>query len=405
MKHWRIIAALGAGLLFLGSCGGPEAEEPVLPASLGTSVTQLEADPGSIFLTVTASQAWSITSSATWARVSPATGTGSRNSVILTYDSNDGDESRSVTLTLTADPGGQASLTLTQKAAAVVPGGGDEPREFGYGYDVAPVHWLELPATKAGDGKEWFAHDMSGGDYFARPNQQRNWSFYYDYDSYLATWVAYPLNKSLIGNGERTNRWNYDSLIPNDWQQSLDRGFRVEMNGQMTTRYYSDPVYDRGHQLPSADRLNNSANISTFFFTNMTPQNGSFNSDIWADLEIRVRSYASSSDTLYVVTGCIIDDESPFVRDVAGHSIPVPSAYYKALLRYMPGSTYGDYIACAYYLPHSGSIAKEDYRKYIMPVKDLEDKIGIEFFVNLAEKVGAENARKIKSQEPSSWWK
>lgn len=377
----------------------------MLPAALGTSVTQLEADPGSIFLTVTASQGWSITSSATWARVSPATGTGSRNSVILTYDSNDGDESRSVTLTLTADPGGQASLTLTQKAAAVVPGGGDEPREFGYGYDVAPVHWLELPATKAGDGKEWFAHDMSGGDYFARPNQQRNWSFYYDYDSYLATWVAYPLNKSLIGNGERTNRWNYDSLIPNDWQQSLDRGFRVEMNGQMTTRYYSDPVYDRGHQLPSADRLNNSANISTFFFTNMTPQNGSFNSDIWADLEIRVRSYASSSDTLYVVTGCIVDDESPFVRDVAGHSIPVPSAYYKALLRYMPGSTYGDYIACAYYLPHSGSIAKEDYRKYIMSVKDLEDKIGIEFFVNLAEKVGAENARKIKSQEPSSWWK
>lgn len=405
MKHWRIIAALGAGLLVLGSCNGPEPEEPVLPAALGTSVTQLEADPGSIFLTVTASQAWSITSSATWARVSPATGTGSRNSVILTYDSNDGDESRNVTLTLTADPGGQASLTLTQKAAAVVPGGGDGPREFGYGYDVAPVHWLELPATKAGDGKEWFAHDMSGGDYFARPNQQRNWSFYYDYDSYLATWVAYPLNKSLIGNGERTNRWNYDSLIPNDWQQSLDRGFRVEMNGQMTTRYYSDPVYDRGHQLPSADRLNNSANISTFFFTNMTPQNGSFNSDIWADLEIRIRSYASSSDTLYVVTGCIVDDDSPFVRDVAGHSIPVPSAYYKALLRYMPGSTYGDYIACAYYLPHSGSIAKEDYRKYIMSVKDLEDKIGIEFFVNLAEKVGAENARKIKSQEPSSWWK
>lgn len=406
MKLWRIIAALGAGLLVLGSCNGPEPEEPVLPAALTASVLQLEPASGSVFLSVTASKDWSITASYSgdsgWATVSPATGSGSRNSVILSYGVNDSEEARSVTLTLTANPGGQASLTLTQKGIVKpdVP-----PQQYGYGYDVAAPHWLELPATKADDGKEWFAHDMNGGDYFSKPNNKRNWSFYYDYDSYLATWVAYPLNKSLIGNGERTNRWNYDSLIPNDWQQSLDRGFRVEMNGQMTTRYYSDPAYDRGHQLPSADRLNNSANISTFYFTNMTPQNGSFNSDIWADLETRVRSYATSSDTLYVVTGCIVDDESSFVRDVAGHSIPVPSAYYKALLRYMPGSTYGDYIACAFYLPHNGSIAKEDYRKYIMSVKDLEDKTGIEFFVNLPEAVGADNARKIKSQEPVSWWK
>ena len=41
----------------------------------------------------------------------------------------------------------------------------------------------------------------------------------------------------------------------------------------------------------------------------------------------------------------------------------------------------------------------------MMSIEELEKKTGIEFFVNLAEVVGAENARKIKSQEPSSWWK
>lgn len=400
MKLRRIIAALGAGLLVLGSCGGPEAEEPVLPAALGTSVTQLEADPGSIFLTVKASQAWSITSSATWARVSPATGTGSRNSVILTYDSNDGDESRSVTLTLTADPGGQASLTLTQKAAAVVPGGGDEPREFGYGYDVAPVHWLELPATKAGDGKEWFAHNMDGGDYFSGTGKQRNWSFYYDYDSYLSSWVAYPLNNSLRGNGRRTDSWGYDPLLPADSQQSVTRRF------EKTNRYYSDELYDRGHQLPSADRLNYSANVTTFYPTNMTPQSNSFNGDIWADLESEVRSYASSSDTLYVVTGCVIDKDSGSVYDRAGHTVRVPSAYFKALLRYYPSSSTGDvYTACGFLLPHDDSIAKGDFRDYMMSIDELEKKTGMEFFVNLAEKVGADKAKKIKSQEPGSWWK
>lgn len=397
----RIIAALSAGLLLFAACKGPEPEEPVVPAALNASVTQLEAAAGSIFLSVTAGKDWSISADAGWATVSPATGRGSINSVILSYDENVSEEARSVTLTLTATPGGTVSLTLSQKG--IVKPGGDSP--YGYGYDVARPHWLELPATKAGDGKEWFAHDMTGGDYFARDGQQRNWSFYYDYDSYLATWVAYPLNKSLIGNGERTNRWNFDQLISNDMQQSLDRGFRVEMNGQLTTRYYSDPIYDRGHQIPSADRLNNAANISTFYFTNMTPQIASFNSDIWADLEIRVRSYASSSDTLYVVTGCVIEKNGETVNDTAGHIIPVPSAYYKALLRYMPGSTYGDFTACGFYLPHSADIAKKDYRTYMMSIDELEKKTGIEFFVNLAEKVGAENARKIKSQEPGSWWK
>ena len=40
-----------------------------------------------------------------------------------------------------------------------------------------------------------------------------------------------------------------------------------------------------------------------------------------------------------------------------------------------------------------------------MSIDDLEKQTGIEFFVNLAEKVGVDNARKIKSQEPGSWWK
>ena len=393
MKLRRIIAALGAGLLVLGSCNGPEPEEPVLPAALSSSVTQLEAASGSVFLSVTASKAWTLSvSGGTWATVSPASGTGSRNSVILSYEANESEEPRSVTLTLSADPGGQASLTLTQKAV-VKPVGPDHP-QYGYGYDVAGPHWLELPATKADDGKEWFAHDMSGGDYFSKPNNKRNWSFYYDYDSYLATWVAYPLNRGLIGSGSRTNAWGYDPLLPSSWQQAI-------VNGAYGTGH------TRGHQLPSADRLTYAANVSTFYATNMTPQDYDFNCGIWADLENKVRNYASSSDTLYVVTGCIVDGKSATLRDREDHPVRIPSAYFKALLRYMPGSTVGfdGYMACGFYFTHSSSIAKDDFVNYIMSVDELEKKTGIEFFVNLAEVVGDENARKIKSQEPVSWWK
>ncbi|MBR5054999.1 MAG: BACON domain-containing protein, partial [Bacteroidales bacterium] len=155
MKLRRIIAALSAGLLVLGSCNGPEPEEPVLPAALTSSVMQLEAASGSIFLSVTASKEWTISvSGGTWATVSPASGTGSRNSVILSYEANESEEERSVNVTLNANPGGSAYLTITQKGVKKVDP--PAPQPSGYGYDVAAPHWLELPATKAGDGKEWF---------------------------------------------------------------------------------------------------------------------------------------------------------------------------------------------------------------------------------------------------------
>ena len=146
---------------------------------------------------------------------------------------------------------------------------------------------------------------------------------------------------------------------------------------------------------------------NTFYATNMTPQDPSFNANIWADLEGRVRGYAVSSDTLYVVTGCMVDEGAATVKDRGGHTVRVPSAYFKALLRYHPSATqgFGGYMACGFYMPHSASIAGKDYLDYILSIDDLERKTGLVFFVNLPAQVGEENARKIKSQEPVSWWK
>ena len=388
MSLIRIVYALLAGLLTLGACKGPEPEEPVTPAALTAAVTQLDAAAGSVFLSVTADRDWTVSvSGGDWAAVSPSSGTGSRNSVILSYGANESDDPRSVTVILNATPGGSAALTFTQDGRVRL------PQVSGFGYDVAAPHWLELPATKAGDGKEWFAHDMEGGDYFSKKGSVRNWSFYYDYDSYLATWVAYPLNMGLRGNGSRTNAWGYDPLMPADRQQAI-------VGGAYGTGH------TRGHQLPSADRLTYAANVSTFYATNMTPQDYDFNCGIWADLEEKVRSCASSSDTLYVVTGCIVDGRSGVITDRGGHSVRVPSAYFKALLRYYPASTTGEtYTACGYYFPHTPAVAGDRFSSYMMSIDELEKKTGIEFFVNLPDAVGAEKARAIKSQEPSSWWK
>ena len=94
------------------------------------------------------------------------------------------------------------------------------------------------------------------------------------------------------------------------------------------------------------------------------------------------------------------------ITDRAGNKVTVPAAYFKALLRYMPSSTYGfgGYMAAGYYLPHSTSISGNSFTGYIMSIDELEQKTGIDFFVNLASVVGKDTADKIEAQSPINWW-
>ena len=284
------------------------------------------------------------------------------------------------------------AVALTGCHEKVKPDDPEPEPTYGYGLDVATPHWLELPATSRNDGKEWFAHDMEGGDYFAKSGVKRNWSFYYDYASFISSWVAYPLNRVLIGSGSRSDAWGYDPLIPYQYQQNI-----------ITSAYGTG--HSRGHQIPSADRLDRAANVTTFYATNMTPQESDFNGGVWERLESKVRTYARACDTLYVVTGCVVNSSSTTIKDKMNHSVKVPTGYYKALLRYKKGAGDGDYIACGFYMPHDSSIPADSFMDFIMSIDELESKTGMDFFVNLAEKVGSDNAGKIESAAPGSWWK
>ena len=155
--------------------------------------------------------------------------------------------------------------------------------------------------------------------------------------------------------------------------------------------------WTRGHQIPSADRLTYAANVSTFVPTNMTPQDYDFNCYIWADLEGKVRDYASTSDTLYVVTGCDVRD-SWLKTDSknTGFQVTVPTAYFKALLR-KKGT---DYAAVGFYLPHDTSIAGGNYMNYILSVDALEEQTGMDFFVNLPVVLGKDRADAIEAADP-----
>lgn len=298
-----------------------------------------------------------------WIHFSPAAGEGFAVSQ-MTVDPNDG-EARQATVVLRS-PKYSATKAISQVGSVV----GDAPL------------WMELPALE-GANCTLLVHDMSGGRYeSAGTSGVRNWSGFWDTTYKLSHWVAYPLNKGLIGKGSRSNAWGLDPLLPAAEQPDVT----VTYGGGWT----------RGHQIPSADRLDYAANVSTFYGTNMTPQDYDFNEDIWADLEGQVRSYAASCDTLYVVTGCDIRGYTQTSGDKTGFRVPVPVAYYKALLR----KKGNDYSAVGYLLPHDNSISKGDYRDYICSIDQLEVNLDMDFFVNLPVVLGKEKADAIEAADP-----
>ena len=347
---------------------------------------------GSTFVSVKTAGAWTLSlsfeeGSEAWAELSMTSGKGEQNGIILTYEANPEDTERE--LMVEAKCGTKVSRAALTQAAGENQTQNPEPVLK----ENKATGWLELPAIKDGDGLYFYWHDHVVGG-----KTMRSWSFDYDPVAMVSHWVAYPLNKGLIGSGSRTDEWGLDPKIPEEYQPVLYKGFKSP----------TDTRYDRGHQLPSADRYNHDANVQTFYFTNMTPQRHDFNGFAWADLEGRVRDWSRSMDTLYVVTGCVVDGSSDYAYDNEGKEVTVPVAYYKALLGYKKDGTLGitaqtgGFTACAFWYdhkPYSGNVMDKS-----LTMAELEEKTGVDFFVNLPSVTDMETARKVESTK-DDWWK
>lgn len=389
----------GVVMLALSSCGSG-GKEDVLPPTVEVKTAVVEAGGYSQFIYVKASSSWRITLTSVdggepvdWIIADPSSGSGDMD-VTLKVEENKSEKERSAVITV-ENSAGKASKTISQKAK----GSEVKPDPTPSGGNLSPkTGWMELPAIP--EGMDAFTHSMTVGSV-----STRNYSFLWDYSNLVAPWVAYPLCVwNMSGKAGRTNAWDLDPLLPANKQPVLTRGFSEGNAGW----------FARGHQIASADRQTSySSNAMTFYGTNMTPQiNNGFNADIWANLEGKVRSWAGRSDTLYVVTGCVIDykkgETVKYAVDNYGKKVTVPTAYYKVVLRYMKNSTvgYSGYSACAVWLDHKVYSTKNIDSKYSMSVKDLEKKVGMDFFVNLPAVVGEEMAAKIESEDPSkvSWW-
>mgnify|MGYP002622630796 CR=1 FL=1 len=393
------MAVVALAAMAAASCGHKDSA----PLGVDIKYTEVDAGRGTQFVTVTAlsGQDWILSLSdpggatVSWATLDPPSGSGSKASVTITWEANTGSESRVLVITATSG-GEQAFVTLTQYPVSNTGGTSTLPEEI----TADKVYgWLELPATD--DSKLYFiSHSSSNAS-------GRNYSYYWDTDALVAHWVAYPLNKGCIGSGSRTNAWALDPKLPRSAQPVLFSGYRSSSGGSSSDG--GTQWYDRGHQCPSADRLTYADNIKTFYGTNMTPQNGDLNQNLWASLETRVRDWSKVFDTLYVVTGCVVKGSTAFAYDNDGKRVTVPVGYYKALLGYEKSRAHGitsqtmGYTGVAFYLENR-EYSDTDYMKYAMTIDELEARTGEDFFVNLAGVIGADQAGRVESTKDNYWW-
>ena len=296
------------------------------------------------------------------------------NVLYVYYKANTGNEQREAKISFRFVGGEAQTFTLVQLAESQ-----QNLPPFGA--------WAELPVPKENANYQYVTHYGP----LSNDKKDRNYSICFDKTKKAALWVAYPIhNAYLTGSGSRTDAWAFDPIIPMVYQANcVDKSYRGS--------------YDRGHQLPSADRLaTDELNAQTFYMSNMTPQLNRLNQDMWAKLEARVRGN-KCSDTLYVVTGAIFNSNAT-TFDGAGNVVSLPTNYYKVLLRTKSGSTGkaikdcsdSELISIGFWVEQKSYGNIEPPRSICTSVADIEAKTGITFFPQVSATVKQQN-------NPTQW--
>lgn len=372
--------------LFATACQKPSDEvDGTFEVSVKTPA--VASGKGQMFVNVRCSTSWTLVlmdaeddSDIDWASLNIDSGKGNMSNVILSYKVNDSENSRRLKIVL--DNGSiWTSCTVEQAGSGQQPEPEPDPDPLP-DMDLTKVSWLELPAMDNPDlGYYSHSFEIKGKEY-------RNYSFGWSQSDLVALWVAYPLcsmytNKTV----SRTDAWAYDPLLGPEYSAAPFGGYGGS--------------YARGHQIPSADRLcSYDANAQTFYGTNMTPQLNAHNEGIWQTLESKVRTLANTSDTTYVVTGCVVDGSTTFTQDSDGKKMTVPVGYYKVLLRYSKSSTISTWAAMAFYTEHRSYSGSTSLRSLAMSVDELEEMLGMDFFVNLPAKLGEDRAAALEAEDP-----
>jgi len=188
-------------------------------------------------------------------------------------------------------------------------------------------------------------------------------------------WVCESLELSEL-NGSAPRK---EAFAPDD---KLTPGLRAELAD------YKGSGFDRGHQAPAGDQTKSAQRkADTFFLSNMVPQNGNQNQQIWAALEDTVRGWAATSvaTDVKVITGPVFhtkdDLEKGFstIDTIGKDNVAVPKALYKIVV----GTFGGQRKAVAFIIDNKPQGRPFDFTKFIVTVQEIEERTGFNYMPGL----------------------
>jgi endonuclease G len=219
-----------------------------------------------------------------------------------------------------------------------------------------------LPTTNLG-------YTLSYGDYF---------TLSYSNEHRQAEWVAYEISKEKLEQED----FPRSSFFKSD--DRIDEKYRVKHQD------YSSTNFDRGHLASAADfSWGEEAIETTFYTTNISPQEPRFNRGIWKKLESAVRGWAMQYEHVYVVTGPILTERAKKRFPKEKNYIAVPRRYYKVVLNYVDDEP----MAVGFIMKNEYS--KSNLSNYVVPIDEIESITGIDFFPELPDDIENELESKI----------
>jgi endonuclease G len=208
-----------------------------------------------------------------------------------------------------------------------------------------------------------------------------------------AKWVAHIISPEILtGQVSRTNDFRVDPKILTGSAVEEDYFLKfLQPNGEFK---YDGFGYDRGHLAPSADfRWSQKALSESYFYSNMSPQLGDFNREIWAELEGAIRGYLyRNTDTqLYVCTGGVLTDDLPVVERGV-NKVSIPQQYWKVVIDKKNQRGIG------FLIPNKK--ANYPIEHFAKSINEIEELTGINFFEGLTDEI----EEKVESQTDKAPW-
>lgn len=192
-----------------------------------------------------------------------------------------------------------------------------------------------------------------------------------------AEWVTYSIGPDFLkSNANRSNKFKEDPLVS---------------TGSAKLSDYVGSGFDRGHLVPAGDMtFSNEAMNESFYMSNISPQDPSFNRGIWKKLETQVRAWGNKFKII-VVTGGVFTENTN--TTIGNSEVTVPREFFKII--YAPKN--GEMIG--FLIPNEK--LNVELISLLKTVDEIETITGTNYFENLPEEL----QKQLESQINMNFWR